>query len=134
MPANVTLSSSINGKVVLRFPAPLGTPLKSVVLDATDATSWPAPTDRTTRFVVPAGTILEYSATNTSQVVKYNGGAAGSIVGILSSPIDLYANVTAGDEAAAAWFTGVVFATPSIVDFTVYASALVNDLKTCLFQ
>lgn len=129
---NVSQSASIDGKVVLKYPAPFGTPLKSVVLDATDVASWPAPTDRFTRFVVPAGTILRYSATNPDQVVKYDG--TGDIAGILSSPIDMLVNATDGDEQAAVWFTGVVFATESIVDFTTYASDLVSALPTCLFE
>ena len=139
MSANIKKTATITGKVILRYPAPFGTPLKSVVLDATDSTSWPAPTaadyeSGDSRFSVPAGTILAYSATNTDQVIKYAGGSVGDIIGILSSPIDLVANATKSDEGAAAWFTGVVFATEDIVDFTVYTSALLNDLDLCLFQ
>ena len=135
MPFNTKSSQDITGIEILRFPA-MGAPVKSVVLDLTDTASWPVPTDKTTnfRFLIPAGTILALSATNSGQYVKYSGGAAGTIKGILGSNIDAWVNATNSDEPAPMFFHQVVFATENIVDFTLYASALVNDLPTTLFQ
>jgi hypothetical protein len=135
MPFNVKSSQDINGIEVLRFPA-LGAPVKSVVLDLTDD-EWPAPTDKTLnfRFLIPAGTLLMLSATNPTQYVKYDGTTtAKTIKGVLASSIDAWVNTTASDEPAPMFFHQVVFATEAIVDFTLYASQLVNDLPTTLFQ
>ena len=133
MPFNTKSTQDINEVEVLRFPA-MGAPVKSVVLDLTDTASWPVPTDKTNqfRFLIKAGTILTLSATNTTQYIKYAG--TGKIQGILATPIDAWVNTTASDEPAPMFFHQVVFATENIVDFTLYASAIVNDLKTVLFQ
>src|SRR6266568_6478847 len=99
MPFNVKSVQDINEVEILRFPA-LGAPVKSVVLDLTNAASWPVPTDKTNqfRFLIPVGTILALSATNTTQYVKYSGGGSGTIKGILASNIDAWVNTTASDE------------------------------------
>lgn len=131
MPYNYSKSASKDSKSVLRFPAPFGTPRKNVVLNAVDATAFPAPTDGS-RFFVPAGTIL-VDATVSGKVTKYNG-SNGPIIGILVEGVDMVANTTSGYEPAAAFFSGVIFATEQIVDFTLYASALVADLPRCDFQ
>ena len=128
MPFNSKKLASWADKEILKFPVGLHA-IKSVVLDATDVASWPAPTDGS-RFYVPAGTILKLSATNVTQYVKYNGGAVGAIKGILARPIDMVANATSSDEPAPMFFHDCVFATSQIVDFTLYASALNNDLGT----
>lgn len=127
MPFNYTRTASWVDKEVLKFPAGLDA-IKSVVLDATDFVV----TDFSVRNYVPAGTILKLSSTNTKQYVEYKG--SGTIKGILRKPIDLVAAVTEGDSPAAMYFHGCVFATTAIVGFTQYASALVSDLKTCLFE
>ena len=133
MPWNVRSTASINQVEVLRFPAGIDA-IKSVVLDATDLASWPAPAVGT-RFQVPAGTILKLSATNTKNYVRYtSSGVPGTITGILASTIDMVANATNSMEPAAMFFNSCVFATEAIVDFTLYASQLVNDLKHCQFQ
>lgn len=133
MPFNVKKTSSINQVEVLRFPVGLDA-VKSIVLDATDVASFPVPTDGS-RFTVPAGTILKLSATNTDKYIKYTAsGPAGTIKGILASTIDMVANATAAMEPAPMFFHECVFATEAIVDFTLYASQLVNDLKFCQFQ
>lgn len=121
MPFNYKREASWVDKEVLKFPAGLDA-IKSVVLDATNFSV----TDPSVRTVVPAGTILKFSATNTTQYVEYNG--TGTIKGILRKPIDLVARVTEGDSPAAMYFFGCVFATQAIVGFTLYASALVADL------
>lgn len=130
MPWNKTQSASWTDKEILKYPAGLHS-IASVVLDATDAVSWPLNTDGT-RTVIPAGTILKLSLTNTTQHVKYAG--TGTIAGILARPIDLVANATNADEPAPMFFHQCVFATGQIVGFTQYASALAADLKTCLFK
>lgn len=124
MPFNVKQSASGVEKEILRFPVGLHA-VKSVVLDATDV-GWGIAAG--VRNVAPAGTILRLSATNPNQYVKYTGGAAGTIRGVLGRPIDLAAQATAGDEPAPMFFFGCVFATDAIVGFTQFASALVNDL------
>lgn len=129
MPFNYTRTASWADKEVLKFPAGLDA-IKSVVLDATDFVV----SDPSVRTFVPAGTILKFSVTNTTQYVEYDGGGVGVIKGILRKPIDLVAAVTEGDSPAAMYFHGCVFATSAIVGFTQYASALVNDLKTCKFE
>lgn len=126
MPFNARKTAAWADKEILKFPTGLHA-IKSVVLDATDVASWPAP-GIDTRFFVPAGTILELSATNTTQYIKYNGGGVGAIKGILARPIDMVANATSSDEPAPMFYHDCVFATSQIVDFTLYASALVNDL------
>src|SRR6266702_8473941 len=115
MPFNVKSVQDINEIEILRFPA-LGAPVKSVVLDLTNAASWPVPTDKTSqfRFLIPAGTILMLSATNTTQYIKYDGSGGttkGVIKGILATPIDAWVNTTASDEPAPMFFHTVVFAT-----------------------
>lgn len=129
MPYNYKKTASWVDKEVLKYPAGLDA-IKSIVIDATDFTV----SDPSARTVIPAGTIMKLSSTNTSQYVAYTGGAAGTIKGILRKPIDLVAAVTEGDAPAALYFHGCVFATTAIVGFTLYASALVNDLKTCKFE
>src|SRR5690348_1590132 len=103
MPFNVKSTEDLSqlGVEVLRFPA-LGAPVKSVVLDLTNAASWPVPTDKTNqfRFLIPVGTILMLSATNTNQYIKYDGSGGTTtkvIKGILASNIDAWVNTTASD-------------------------------------
>jgi hypothetical protein len=121
MPFNYTRSASWVDKEVLKFPTGLEA-IKSVVVDATNVVV----TDTGVRTVMPAGTILKFSSTNTKQYVEYNG--SGTIRGILRRPVDIVARVTEGDTPAAMYFFGCVFATSSIGGFTLYASALVADL------
>lgn len=131
MPFNYSRSAQFFDKEVLKYGVGLdGVPVKSVVLDATDVGSWPYVPD--TRNVVPAGTILKLSATNTKQYVKYNG--TGTIAGILARPVDLIAQATAADEPAPMFFHNVVFATKAIVGFTQFASALISTLNTCKWE
>ena len=132
MPFNVNKTASYFEKEILRFPVGLQA-IKSVVLDATDVGSWPTPTDGS-RFLVPAGTILKLSATNTDKYVKQSGAVAGSVKGILAKSVDLAANATAANEPVPMFFHACVFATEAIVDFTLYASQLVADLRTCRFE
>lgn len=129
MPFNVSRSAQFYDKEVLKFPTGLDA-IKSVVLDATDVGT--IVVDSGARNVVPAGTILKLSATNTTQYVKYNG--SGTITGILARPVDILAQSTAADEAAPMLFHQSVFATRAIVGFTQYASALVSTLNTCKFE
>ena len=117
----------ITDKEILKFPTGLHQ-IKSVVLDATD---FVAPTDGS-RHIVPAGTILRLSATNTNQYVEYKG--TGKIQGILARPIDLAAQATLGSTAAPMMYAAAAFATTAIVGFTQYASALVADLSRCTFE
>lgn len=131
MPWNLSRSTSFREKEILKYVSGLEV-IKSVVLDATDVASWPMPSDRNARNVVPAGTILMLSATNTKQYVKYAG--SGTIEGILLHSVEILSNVTAGDEAAPMVYFNAVFATEAIVDFTTYASALVTALSSCKFE
>lgn len=128
MPFNISRSSQFFDKEVLKYPS-VGLITKSVVLDATNVPQNANPDIRT---VVPAGTILKLSATNTTQYVSYNG--TGTIAGILSRPVDLLAQATGADEPAPMFFHEAVFATVQIVGFTQYASALVSTLTTCKFE
>lgn len=131
MPFNISRSAQFYDKEVLKYGTNLdNVPVKHVVLDLTDSASWPYVPD--TRNVVPAGTILKLSSTNANQAVKYNG--SGTIIGILSRPIDFLANATAADEPAPAFYHQVVFATKAIVGFTQYASAVISTLNTCKFE
>lgn len=120
MPFNYTQSASWVEKEVLKFPAGLDA-IKSVVIDATNVAVTAG-----VRNVLPAGTILKFSSTNSGQYVEYNG--SGTIRGILRRPVDIVARVTEGNAPAAMYFFGCVFATSAIVGFTLYASALVADL------
>lgn len=127
MPFNVTKSAAWTDKEILKFPTGLHQ-IKSVVLDGTD---FAVSTDGS-RYVVPAGTILKVSATNTDKYVEYKG--TGKIKGILGRPVDMLAQSTANSEPAPMFFHGAVFATTAIVGFTQYASALVADLPHCAFE
>lgn len=126
MPWNYSQSASWADKEVLKYPQVLP-PIKSVVLDATDFPVT-AGVAGGARYVVPAGTILKLSATNTDKYVEYKG--TGKIQGILRRPVDMLAQATNNNEPAAMYFFGCVFATTAIVGFTQYASALVADLGT----
>jgi hypothetical protein len=131
MPFGVSRSAQFFDKEVLKYGVSLdGVAVKHVVLDATDVASWPIVGD--TRNVVPAGTPLKLSSTNTNQAVKWTG--SGAILGILARPVDLLAQTTAADEPAPAFFHNVVFATKAIVGFTQYASAFVSLMTTCKFE
>jgi len=127
MPFNYSRSASWVDKEVLKFATGLDA-IKSVVLDATNVVV----SDPSVRTVVPAGTILKFSVTNTTQYVEYDG--TGRVEGILRKPIDIVAQVTEGDSPAAMYYHQSVFVTTAIVGFTQYASALVNDLPTCKFE
>lgn len=129
MPFNVNSGKQTYTEVeVMKFPAGLNA-IKSVVLDANN---FPVPAYGFPRYQVQAGTILVKSATNTDKYVEYAG--SGKIEGILRYPIDMLVNSTAGSEPAAMLFHEAVFATGAIHNFTLYASALVNDMKTCKFE
>lgn len=133
MPWNSEKQAGIQGKNVLRFTPLVNVPTLNVVLDANDATAFPAPTDGS-RFIVPAGTIL-VDSTVAGKVTKLSADTSDSpVVGILKEPIDLVANATDAYEPAAAYFSDVVFATEAIVDFTVYAAKLVADLPHAQFK
>lgn len=121
MPFNYQKSSVWTDREVLKFATGLEA-IKSVVIDATNVVV----SDPSVRTVMPAGTILKFSSTNTKQYVEYNG--SGTIKGILRRPVDIVARVTEGDAPAAMYYFNCVFATTAIVGFTLYASALVADL------
>lgn len=125
---NVKKSANYADKEVLKFPTGLWA-IKSVVLDAMD---FAVTTTDGARYFVPAGTILKKSATNTDKYVEYKG--TGTIAGILRRPVDLAARASNCSDSVAMLFHECVFATTAIVGFTNYASALVNDLKTCKFE
>src|ERR1044072_9287126 len=127
MPFNVSKSSSWTDKEILKFPEGLNA-TKSIVLDATD---FDVQGDGTS-YLVPVGTILKLSATNTDKYVASNG--TGTIAGILAHNVDLAARATNANEPAPMYFHECVFATTAIVNFTNYASALVRDLPTCKFD
>lgn len=127
MAFNLRRTAQWYDKEVLKYAS--GTDvIESVVLDATTFSV----TTTGDRYVVPAGTILKISATNSARYTKYNG--TGAIEGILARPVDLLAQSTAGNEPAPMFFHECVFATNKIVDFTTYASALVTTLTTCKFR
>lgn len=131
MPFNVSRTANFADIEVLKYGSSTdGIPVKSAVIDASDipTIAWA----ETKRNIVPAGTILKLSTTNPNQVVKYNG--SGSIYGILAHSTDFLANSTAGQEPVPVYFHLAVFATKSIVDYTLYASALVSTLGTCKFE
>lgn len=128
MPFNVSRSAAWTDKEILKFPTGLHQ-IKSIVLDGSD---FAVSTPNGDRYVVPAGTILKVSATNTDKYVEYKG--TGTIAGILGRPVDMLAQTTANSEPAPMFFSGAIFATTAIVGFTTYASALVHDLSHCDFQ
>jgi hypothetical protein len=129
VPFGTTKTASYSDREILKYAAQLG-PRKSVVLDAKN---WPTDPEATSsRYVVPAGTILKHSVTNPEAMVPYNG--SGTIRGILAAPIDLVARATSAMEPAAMFFHAVVFATAGIQSFTNYASAVVSTLNTCKFE
>jgi hypothetical protein len=130
VPFGSSQAASYSDKEILKYAAQLG-PRDSVVLDAQN---WPVDPAASlpNRYVVPAGTILKLSVTNSKAMVPYDG--SGSIKGILAAPVDLLAKATSSMEPAAMYFHAVVFATKAIVNFTNYASALVSSLPTCKFQ
>lgn len=130
MPFNITRTATWTDKLVLKYPVGLNA-VRSVVLDGTDFVS--TATVENTRYFVPAGTILTVSATNSDKHVAYNG--TGTIAGILARPVDMLAGSTAGSEPAPMYGDHHhIFLTTGIVSFTQYASALVNDMKTCKFE
>jgi hypothetical protein len=130
MPFNVTRSATFYDIEVLKYPM-LNLVVKSAVLDANFVT---LNTGLDQRTVVPAGTILAVSATNSKTVVPYGG--TGTIFGILSHSTDIIAtsNLTAAQEAVPVLFHEAIFATSKIVSFTAYASALAAALPTCKFE
>lgn len=127
MPWNIRRTAQFYDKEVLKYPTGLDA-IKSVVLDATSF----AVTTTGDRYVVPAGTILKLSATNTKRYVEYDG--SGLIKGILARPVDVLARATSGNEPAPMFFHQSVFATSAIVGFTQYAAALASTLNTCKFE
>jgi hypothetical protein len=129
VPFGTTKTASYADKEILKYAAQLG-PRKSIVLDAKN---WPEdPEASSSRYVVPAGTILKHSITNPAAMVPYNG--SGTIRGILAAPVDLVARATSAMEPGAMFFHAVVFATSALVGFTNYASAVVSTLNTCKFE
>ena len=128
MPFNVTRSvTRADGKEILKFPVGLHA-VKSVVLDGN---TFSVNSDGT-RTIVPAGTILKISASNTNMYQAYNG--SGTIQGILAHDVDLSVQSTPGSEPAPMFFHGCVFATTAIVGFTQYAASLVTAMPTCKFE
>lgn len=128
MPFNITRSvTRADQKEILKFPVGLHA-VKSVVLDGNTF----AVNADGSRTVVPAGTVLKISASNTNMYTAYNG--SGTILGILAHDVDLTAQVTAGSEPAPMFYHGCVFATTAIVGFTTYAAALVTAMPTCKFE
>lgn len=125
---NVTRSAQFFDKEVLKYPQ-FNLLERSVVLDGN---AFAPPSDPNTRNVVPAGTVLKFSATYTKRYVKYDG--TGVLQGVLARPIDIVAQATAGSAPAPMFFFDAVFATTQIVDFTLYASALVSTLTFCKFE
>lgn len=112
---------------ILKFPVGLHA-IKSVALNFKDFTYTAGQ-----RNVIPAGTILTQSTTMTDKKTKYAG--SGTVAGILARPIDYLASATEGGSPGAPMlYFGCVFATQYIVDFTLYASALVHDLSHCSFE
>lgn len=111
MPSNIVKTASYGSVSVLRFAAPVGTPRKNVVLDATDTTAFAQPTDGS-RFFAPAGTIL-VASTRTGKVTAYGGGNGAEtdpeVVGVLIENVDLAGNVTEGDEPFGAFYRLVSF-------------------------
>lgn len=130
MPFNVSRSATFYDIEVLKYPQ-LNLVVKSAVIDANFVTQNTGIDQRT---VVPAGTILAVSATNSKTVVPYAG--SGTIFGILSHSTDIIAttNLTAAAEAVPVLYHEAVFATSKIVNFSAYATALASALKTCLFE
>lgn len=127
MPSNVSRSAQFYDKEVLAYPQD-NLVERSIVLDANAFAQNSDPDQRT---VVEAGTILMRSVTLATQFVQYDGTNA--VEGILSRPVDLIAQSTAGWEAASMFFHEAIFATTQVVSFTTYASALVSTLTTCKF-
>jgi hypothetical protein len=112
MPANIVKKASYGSVSPLRFAAPVGTPRKNVVLDATDDGAFASPTDGS-RFFAPAGTIL-VNSTRDGKVTAYGGDnsagdSAAEIVGVLIENVDLAGNVTEGDEPFGAFYRLVSF-------------------------
>jgi hypothetical protein len=128
MPWNIARSAQFYDKEVLKYAQDPGV-TKHVVLDANFFTQ---ATGADARTVVPAGTILKLSVTNTKQMVEYTG--TGTIECILGRPVDLLAQSTSADEPAPGFYLGCVFATASIVGFTAYSSQLASALSTCKFE
>jgi hypothetical protein len=132
MPWNVSRSGQFLEKEILRFPVGLDA-VKSIVLDA-NTFAMPA---GGAQNVVPAGTILKLSLTDATRYVKYDGAAGSGIIkGILAHSVEILASATPGNEPAPMYFHGCVFATPAIVDFTLYASSLGSStaLSTSKFE
>lgn len=131
MPWNTTRTASFYDKEVLKYASGLEV-IKSVVIDANDISTTGASFSTGNRNVVVAGTLLKVSATNTKQVVTYNG--VGPVLGVLARPVDILAQATSGVEAAPLLYHGAVFATSALVGFTQYASAVISSLSTCKFE
>lgn len=128
MPWNVERSGQFIEVEVLKFPTGLDA-IKSVVLDAVE---FDMPADRNARNIVPAGTILMLSATESTRYVEYDGTNA--VEGILAHSVEILASATEGSEPAPMFFHQCVFATEALVGFTTYASAVVSTLTTCKFE
>jgi hypothetical protein len=128
MPWNVRRESQFFDKEVLKVPAGLDA-IKSIVLDAN---AFAQNADVNKRTVVPAGTVLKFSATISDRYVAYDG--SGTVRGVLARPVDLLVQATSGNEPAPMFFHQCVFATSQLVGFTQYASAVVSTLDTCKFE
>jgi hypothetical protein len=102
---------------------------KAVVIDANQITLNADPNQRT---VVSAGTIMKISPGNAKQVMPYN--SSGTIVGILKRSVDISTNATKGNEPAAVYWHGAIFATQFVVGFTAYSAALITALPGCKFE
>lgn len=133
MAQRISRSAEFHDKEVLKFPMPLGTPIRSIVIDATAIDQ---DTDGS-RTVVPAGTIMKLSTTNPKRYVPYDG--SGTIKGILMRPVEIAARATNANEPAPLGFTDLVFYSTAIVNFTTHISALLNgtsnnEMTNCRFE
>lgn len=128
MPWNTQRSGQFLELEVLKYPSGLDA-IASIVLDAN---AFPMPANRDARNVVPAGTILMLSTTDPTKHVAYAG--SGKIEGILAHSVEFQTSASESAEPAPMFFHQCVFATPAIVGFTTYASALGSALPTCKFM
>ena len=90
MTFNERITAAWPEKEILKYPPPMGTPIRSVVVDAT---SIALPTDRNARIIVPGGTLMRRTADN-KRVVPFDG--TGKIEGVLKAPVELLSNTTVG--------------------------------------
>lgn len=132
MPFNTGFSAQFYDYEVLKYASAMGIDnLRHVVINANFV---PQNTTANQRTVVRAGTIMALSATNAKTVVPFGTSNASTIVGVLARSIDILVSATAGNEPAAVFWHGCVFATSAIVGFTQYATQVIAALNTCKFE